>query len=56
MTKPSPELPPSSETVPAIPTVSSRDLFGDHKEIHITHQTETYRLRITSRGKLILQK
>jgi hemin uptake protein HemP len=31
-------------------------LFGDRKEIWIDHNGERYRLRITRRGKLILQK
>jgi hemin uptake protein HemP len=31
-------------------------LFGDRREIVIEHDGERYRLRITRRGKLILQK
>jgi hemin uptake protein HemP len=31
-------------------------LFGDRREVWIEHNGERYRLRITRRGKLILQK
>jgi hemin uptake protein HemP len=31
-------------------------LFGGHKEIQIRHGDQVYRLRITSNGKLILNK
>lgn len=34
----------------------SRQLFGDRTEIDIRHAGETYRLRITRQGKLILNK
>lgn len=44
----SPQQP--EKVVPAI------TLFGDRKEIVIEHDGERYRLRITRRGKLILQK
>lgn len=56
MTQPSPESPSPRDPVTPFPLVTSKELFGDHKELHISHQGETYRLRITSRGKLILQK
>jgi len=36
--------------------VDSRDLFADGHEIGIVHAGETYRLRITRQGKLILNK
>lgn len=36
--------------------VRSEQLFGDKKEIVIEHEGERYRLRITRRNKLILQK
>ena len=38
------------------PVVRSQELFGAAKEIVIEHEGERYRLRITRRGKLILQK
>ncbi len=38
------------------PVVDTKNLFGDHREIVIEHDGERYRLRITRRGKLILQK
>ncbi len=31
-------------------------LFGNHNEIHICHAGETYRIRITRHGKLIMNK
>ncbi len=34
----------------------SEDLFASKKEIVIVHNGERYRLRLTRRGKLILQK
>ena len=36
--------------------VAAGELFGDRREIVIEHDGERYRLRITRRGKLILQK
>ena len=36
--------------------VDSRALFGGEHEIGIVHAGETYRLRITRQGKLILNK
>jgi hemin uptake protein HemP len=34
----------------------SEDLFGGQPEILIVHEGETYRLRVTRNGKLILHK
>ncbi|MFO0852534.1 MAG: hemin uptake protein HemP [Gemmataceae bacterium] len=45
--------PRSDESAPVIP---ARELFGDGREVWIEHNGERYRLRITRRGKLILQK
>ncbi len=36
--------------------VSAQELFGGEREICIEHEGERYVLRITRRGKLILQK
>lgn len=36
--------------------VDSFDIFHGQKEVWIVHEGERYRLRITRRGKLILQK
>jgi hemin uptake protein HemP len=36
--------------------VRTEELFGEKREIVIDHAGERYRLRITRRGKLILQK
>lgn len=45
-----------ADRTPAVRTFSSREVFGDRKEVLIIHGTETYRLRITSSRKLILTK
>ena len=45
----------TEETAPA-PALSTRQLFAGAKEILIEHEGEHYRLRITRRNKLILQK
>ncbi|VTT99730.1 : hemP [Gemmataceae bacterium] len=36
--------------------VRAEELFGEEREIWIEHDGVRYRLRITRRGKLILQK
>lgn len=41
---------------PPAPVVDAKSLFGANREIVIEHDGERYRLRITRRGKLILQK
>jgi len=46
------ERPPATDP----PIVESISLFGDRKEIHIRHDGELYRLRVTRNGKLILNK
>lgn len=38
------------------PVLRTEELFGDRREVWIDHHGERYRLRITRRGKLILQK
>jgi hemin uptake protein HemP len=50
---------PESSAEPEKPSekvVQTGELFGDRREIVIEHDGERYRLRITRRGKLILQK
>lgn len=37
-------------------TIPAEQLFDGRREILIEHEGETYRLRITRRNKLILQK
>lgn len=60
-----PPVIPASPTVPVETTklgekvhdvVDSQTLFQGLREIWIEHEGERYRLRITRRGKLILQK
>jgi hemin uptake protein HemP len=41
---------------PVLQRVSSSDLLKDAREIVIEHAGEEYRLRLTSKGKLILTK
>ena len=49
--EPRPEPPAEREVV-----IPAERLFGDRREVCIEHNGERYRLRITRRGKLILQK
>ena len=59
-----PPVIPTPLTVPIASTVGekgcdvvdSQKLFQGQREIWIEHEGERYRLRITRRGKLILQK
>jgi len=41
---------------PAAPVVASGELLGTSRELTILHGQETYRLRLTRHGKLILTK
>jgi hemin uptake protein HemP len=43
-------------TPPAPPVLTSAELLRGGREIAILHDGETYRLRVTSRGRLILTK
>jgi hemin uptake protein HemP len=45
---------PASEETAVV--IAAEQLFGDRREVWIEHNGERYRLRITRRGKLILQK
>jgi hemin uptake protein HemP len=53
-----PASPPAgrSEGVAAGRTLKSEEILAGHREVLILHQGEVYRLRVTRRGKLILQK
>lgn len=44
------------ESSSGLPLVQSTDLFRGHQEVLIQHDGETYRLRLTRNGKLILHK
>jgi len=51
--------PPASSgasAVPAVHRISSEVLLVGRKELVIMHSGEEYRLRVTSKGKLILTK
>ena len=48
-------IPPGSIAQPLRP-VDSASLLGSRGEVEIAHQGETYRLRRTRQGKLILTK
>ncbi len=57
------KTPPPSPPRPQVPQppgpvrpLVSAELFGNHDEILIIHGGETYRLRRTRQGKLILTK
>ena len=50
-----PTAPPPQGDAP-LPCVDSQALFGPARELHIDHQGQRYRLRITALGKLILTK
>ena len=39
-----------------VPVVDAETLFQGQREVWITHQGVRYRLRLTRRGRLILQK
>ena len=54
--KPPQDREKETEAAPVGKTVSTRELFDGEKEIVIEHEGERYRLRITRRNKLILQK
>ena len=46
-----------AQAEPSLPVVDARELFaGGRREIVIEHEGVRYRLRITRRNKLILQK
>ena len=47
------DTPALGEPVIVIP---AEQIFGERREVWIEHNGERYRLRITRRGKLILQK
>ncbi|MDA7950864.1 MAG: hemin uptake protein HemP [Pirellulaceae bacterium] len=47
---------PSRKTVAEKVSWGSEELLKGSKEIEITHGSETYRLRLTRNGKLILHK
>lgn len=54
-----PDRPPSeplTRTATDAPVWRSQQLLNGSREILITHEEETYRLRLTRNGKLILTK
>ena len=55
---PTPEPPATAAKSPAgvQPVFTTEELFGSAIEIGIAHHGETYRLRITRQGKLVLNK
>lgn len=57
MTHPDPSPPaPPARAAPEAPVWRSKELLNGAREILITHDDETYRLRLTRNGKLILTK
>ncbi|MBA2226355.1 hemin uptake protein HemP [thermophilic bacterium 2918] len=52
-------LPSSHQRETAPPTgrvLRSEDILAGQREVQILHEGQTYRLRVTRRGRLILQK
>ncbi len=47
---------PQSGAAPTMRRMTSNELLAGRKELAIEHSGEEYRLRITSKGKLILTK
>ncbi|WP_084482802.1 hemin uptake protein HemP [Marinospirillum minutulum] len=45
-----------TNNTPDTPCITSETLFGEKRQVFIQHEGETYTLRITNRGKLILTK
>ncbi|MCS7021745.1 MAG: hemin uptake protein HemP [Gemmataceae bacterium] len=54
--KPVPVAPGTLHSTPAPRTLHSEDILAGQREVYILHHGEIYRLRVTRRGKLILQK
>jgi hemin uptake protein HemP len=54
------DQPPPDDREPAeaehCPVIPAEQLFKDGREVWIDHHGERYKLRITRRGRLILQK
>ena len=51
-----PEPPPADKSAEPAPVVVAENLFRGKREVLIEHEGVRYRLRITRRNKLILQK
>jgi hemin uptake protein HemP len=55
-----PDKPPREQSPPRLddrpPIIEAKDLFRGEREVWIEHAGVRYRLRITRRNKLILQK
>ena len=51
-----PETAVTLDVPPGQPVFATEQLFGPSNEIAIVHQGQTYRLRITRQGKLVLNK
>ena len=56
MDQPKPDERPNPPTGESERVVRAEELFGDRREVWIELDGVRYRLRITRRGKLILQK
>lgn len=50
------EAPAAPRTEPPPPSYTTQELFRGSREVWIEHDGLRYRLRITSRGRLILTK
>jgi hemin uptake protein HemP len=56
MPEANPPVEPAKPPATSLVIVDARELFQGQREIHIEHEGIRYRLRITRRNKLILQK
>jgi hemin uptake protein HemP len=54
--QPEPPRPSVPNPIETVPIVAARELFRGRREVVIEHDGVRYRLRITRRNKLILQK
>ena len=55
-TEPRPEPPPTARRPASPRTITAQELFRGEREVWIEHAGVRYRLRLTRRNKLILQK
>jgi hemin uptake protein HemP len=46
----------STSAAEEMPALASESLFGERREIEISHRGSRYLLRITQQGKLVLHK
>lgn len=50
------QTPPARPVAAPVRRIAARDLLGGAREVVVLHGRDEYRLRLTSKGKLILTK